>query len=45
MPEPVTYYSGELEVKINWALEQDWDIAEMYVKDVSLRTKPVTKSR
>jgi len=45
MPEPVTYYPAELEVKINWALEQDWDIAEMYAKDVSLRTKPVTKSR
>jgi len=45
MPEPVSYYSGELEVKINWALEQDWDIGEMYVKDVSLRTKPVAKSR
>lgn len=45
MPEPVTYYPGELEVKINWALEQDWDIAEPYAKDVSLRIKPVTKSR
>jgi hypothetical protein len=45
MPEPVTYYPGELEVKINWALEQDWDIAEPYAKDVSLRIKRVTKSR
>lgn len=45
MPEPVSYYSAELDVKINWALEQDWDIGEMYVKDVSLRTKPVTKTR
>ncbi len=44
-PEPVTYYSGELEVKINWALEQDWDIGEMYFKDVSLRAKPAAKSR
>jgi hypothetical protein len=42
-PEPVTYYSSELEVKINWALEQDWDISEIYVKDVSLRNKPVVK--
>lgn len=41
LPEPVTYYSSELEVKINWALEQDWDLGEMYVKDVSLRNKPV----
>ncbi|MHC1731018.1 MAG: Ig-like domain-containing domain [Bacteroidales bacterium] len=42
-PEPVTYYSSELEVKINWALEQDWDIGEVYVKDVSLRNKPAVK--
>ena len=42
-PEPVTYYPGELEVKINWALEQDWDLGEMYMKDVSLRKKPAAK--
>jgi len=42
-PEPVSYYPGELEVKINWALEQDWDLGTMYSKDVSIRTKPVTK--
>ncbi len=43
LPEPVAYYSSELEVKINWALEQDWDIGGMYVKDVSLRNKPASK--
>jgi len=43
LPEPVTYYPAELEVKINWALVQDWDIGEMYVKDVSLRNKPATR--
>lgn len=42
-PEPVTYYPAELEVKINWALEQDWDLGVMYMKDVSIRTKPVIK--
>ena len=42
-PEAVTYYSSELEVKINWSLEQDWDIGEMYVKDVSLRNKPAVR--
>jgi uncharacterized protein (DUF2141 family) len=41
-PEPVSYYPTELEVKINWALEQDWDLGEMYLKDVSLRNKPAT---
>jgi uncharacterized protein (DUF2141 family) len=39
-PEPVSYYPAELDVKINWGLEQDWDIGVMYAKDVSLRTKP-----
>jgi uncharacterized protein (DUF2141 family) len=43
LPEPVGYYPAELDVKINWALEQDWNIGEMYQKDVSLRNKPVTK--
>ncbi|MCU0376728.1 MAG: Ig-like domain-containing domain [Bacteroidales bacterium] len=42
-PEPVTYYGGELEVKINWELEQDWDLGKMFVKDVSLRNKPDLK--
>jgi hypothetical protein len=42
-PEPVTYYPGELDVKINWSLEQEWDISKAYVKDVSLRNKPATK--
>jgi hypothetical protein len=42
-PEAVTYYQGELDVKINWDLEQDWDLGFMYRKDVSLRTKPVSK--
>ncbi len=42
-PEPVTYYPAELEVKINWGLEQDWDLGKMYQKDVSLRKKPSAK--
>ena len=42
-PEPVSYYPGELEVKINWALEQDWDLGVMYSKDVSIRNKPATR--
>ncbi|MBE0668069.1 MAG: hypothetical protein IH593_10435 [Bacteroidales bacterium] len=42
-PEPVTYYNGELEVKINWELEQDWDIGAKNIKDVSMRSKPEIK--
>jgi uncharacterized protein (DUF2141 family) len=44
-PEPVTYYPGEIEVKINWALEQEWDLGNEYSKDVSLRTKPAAKKQ
>ncbi|MCI0522321.1 MAG: hypothetical protein L0Y37_01575, partial [Bacteroidales bacterium] len=42
-PEPVTYYKGELDVKINWEVEQDWDLSKKFVKDVSLRNKPGAK--
>ena len=42
-PEPVTYYNGELDVKINWELEQDWNIGLKNRKDVSLRSKPEIK--
>lgn len=42
-PEPVTYYPAEMEVKINWSLEQDWDLGVMYIKDVSIRSKPASK--
>jgi uncharacterized protein (DUF2141 family) len=42
-PEPVTYYPDELDVKINWALEQDWDIGRPYNKNVSLRDKPTAR--
>lgn len=42
-PEAVTFYDGELDVKINWELEQDWDISLKNKKDVSLRSKPEPK--
>ncbi len=45
LPEPVSYYPAALEVKVNWSLEQDWDIGVMNVKDVSLRNRPTTKNR
>ena len=41
--EAVTYYNGELDVKINWELVQDWDISLKNKKDVSLRSKPEQK--
>ncbi len=45
LPEPVSYYPTELEVKANWALEQEWEISIMNAKDVSLREKPTIKGR
>ncbi len=42
-PEPVTFYPAELDVKINWSLEQDWDLGVRYEKDVAIRNKPVSK--
>jgi len=42
-PEPVSYYPAELDVKIGWGLEQDWDIGVKYAKDVSLRNKPTAQ--
>jgi hypothetical protein len=42
-PEPVTFYPAELDVKINWSLEQDWDLGDRYEKDVAIRNKPVLK--
>lgn len=31
-PEPVSYFPGEIEVKENWEIDQDWDISEQNVK-------------
>ncbi len=42
-PEPVTFYPAELDVKINWSLEQDWDLGDRYENDVAIRNKPVLK--
>ncbi|MBE0668192.1 MAG: hypothetical protein IH593_11070, partial [Bacteroidales bacterium] len=42
-PEPVTYYKGELDVKSNREMEQDWDIGTKNIKDISLRSKPEIK--
>jgi len=42
-PEPVSYYPGDIDVKINWSLLQEWDLDKEYSKDVSLRTKPASK--
>ncbi|HAM10992.1 MAG: hypothetical protein A2X05_11895 [Bacteroidetes bacterium GWE2_41_25] len=41
-PEPVSYYPTEIEIKAKFELEQDWDVAVKYVKDVKMR---LTKSK
>lgn len=37
-PEPVSYYPGELEVKILWEITEPWDIGSFNVKDYKLRS-------
>jgi hypothetical protein len=36
-PEQVSYYPDELNIKVNWDLEQDWDISKKNFKNQSLR--------
>lgn len=36
-PEPVSYYPGEINIKVGWDAEQDWDIKIMSFKDSALR--------
>ena len=38
LPEPVSYYPAEIEVKAKFELEQDWDVAVRYLKDVKMRS-------
>ncbi|HCI55695.1 MAG TPA: Ig-like domain-containing domain [Bacteroidales bacterium] len=38
-PEPVSYYLDEIDVKINWIIEQDWDVGTMWVKSENLKKK------
>lgn len=42
-PEPVSYYPGEIEVKVNWSLEQDWDLERKNFKDHQLRKRSGTQ--
>ena len=45
MPEPVSFFPAELEERINWSDEQDWDISIRNSKDILLRSKPEAKSK
>lgn len=36
-PEPVSYYPAELDVKVNWEINQTWDIGKMNYKEYKLR--------
>ncbi len=44
-PEPVSYYDGEINVKVNWELEQDWDISTKNSKPISIRNKPEAQNK
>lgn len=38
-PEPVSYYPVEIEVKVNWTIEQDWDLESKNIKNHQLRKR------
>lgn len=42
-PEPVSYYPDQIEIKINWIEEYDWNVSQKNVKDQKLREKKGTK--
>ncbi len=42
-PEPVSYYTDEIDVKINWIIEQDWDVGTMWIKSENLRKKKIDR--
>jgi|WetSurMetagenome_2_1015567.scaffolds.fasta_scaffold00174_23 uncharacterized protein (DUF2141 family) len=44
-PEPVSYYPQEVEIKINWEIDQDWDISNKNSKVIGLRAKPEVKTK
>ena len=37
-PEPVSYYPREIDIKMGWEIDQDWDIGEQLVKEQKLKT-------
>ncbi|MEE4117341.1 MAG: Ig-like domain-containing domain [Marinilabiliaceae bacterium] len=38
-PEPVTYYPARIEIKVQWDLEQDWELNTLNDKNASLKKK------
>ena len=38
-PEPVSYYPDEIEIKIDWEVQQDWDVGIKNFKNQKLKTK------
>jgi hypothetical protein len=36
-PEPVSFYPGEIKIKVGWDAEQDWDITNLNSKESALR--------
>jgi hypothetical protein len=43
LPEPVSYYPQDLEIKAGWDVEQPWDIGTQNNKDPKLRAKIKTQ--
>ena len=38
-PEPVSYYPGEIEIPVNWRVEQEWDLELKNFKKQQLRAR------
>jgi hypothetical protein len=38
-PEPVSYYPNEIEIKVNWELQENWDLSKRNQKEQKLRGK------
>ena len=38
-PEPVTYYPGDIEVRADFQIEQEWDLSKQNQKEEKMRTK------
>jgi len=44
-PEPVTYYPEKIDIKVNWELEEDWEIAGLRKKSEAVRPTSGTSGR
>ena len=44
-PEPVSYYPGEIDLKVGWDVVQDWNIGQRHYKEQKMRNKKKNSKR